>query len=171
VLEAYGIRGAPEAPQARAVFAGQADIVTVLPFADRTLDDEVLRCVSLDVPLLMLTYTFMVVFVVFALRRGASPCCTAGSAAGVACGGVLCVLASTLAGYGFCAICGVKFTQLQSILPFILLGIGVSAPSCPNPLSRRRFASPRAAALPLRCTPVTLGRLIAPSHASPPPPG
>jgi hypothetical protein len=132
-LAAVGIEGAPEG-SADVVSPKQTrfDSIEVWPFAMRSVDDELARIVTLDMPLMMAAYMIMTVLACVVLSRGCNGwcsalCCGARGETRIAlgCGGIGCVILSTLGGYGVCCALGVKFSQLQSILPFILVGIGV----------------------------------------------
>ena len=96
--------------------------------AFRSLDDELLRAVSGDIPLFSLTMTLMCSFCCIVLGK------SDGSGSGskwissrilLANGGLGLVMLAMIGGYGLCAGLGFEFTQLQQILPFILIGIGV----------------------------------------------
>ena len=67
-------------------------------------------------------YIIMVVLVGIMMADGCAP---GESQVIVSLCGVGTVLLSTFAAYGLCMAFGVPFTQLQQILPFILVGIGV----------------------------------------------
>lgn len=78
------------------------------------------RVVTTDVPLVMLEYLAMFLFVSFAVSYGQSE-----TKILQAVGCIMSVILSTMAGYGLCAFVGIPMTQLVFILPFILVGIGV----------------------------------------------
>lgn len=118
-LSCFGISGLPLNPKQDQTYKG----IHVFGQATRSLDDELLRIISLDVPLMMLTYVVMIFFACFALSRGLP--CTKKANMVLACGGVGAVMLSTVAAYGICAACGIPFTSLQQVLPFILVAIGV----------------------------------------------
>ena len=39
--------------------------------------------------------------------------------------GIFCVIMGIISGYGLCSACGVMYSSMHSILPFLLLGIGI----------------------------------------------
>lgn len=115
-LLALGLHGAPSNPVMRQVF----DALYVEVYGYRSLDAELTRVVTIDMPLVLLEYIVMYVFIVAALSWGAKT-----TKAGLAAGAVMSCMASMMAAYGVCAACGIPITQLIFILPFILVGIGV----------------------------------------------
>mmetsp|Transcript_54018 Transcript_54018/g.69363 ORF Transcript_54018/g.69363 Transcript_54018/m.69363 type:complete len:930 (+) Transcript_54018:98-2887(+) len=115
-LKVCGLKGAPANPRLKQPF----DSIYVLPYGDRSLDAEMTRVVTVDIPLVMTEYVVMFLFLAVALSYG-QPNTKVSQAAGT----VMSVTLSTMAGYGVCAACGIPMTQLVFILPFILVGIGV----------------------------------------------
>ena len=115
-LRACGVHGAPARPVLKQERAG----LFVVPYAYRTLDSELTRVVTIDMPLVMVEYLAMFAFIALALGYG-QRASKVGQAAGTVAGVVL----STMAAYGICAAAGIPMTQLILILPFILVGIGV----------------------------------------------
>lgn len=110
----------------------------------RSYDDELLRSVQGDIMLNAFCYSLMICYCWWLLNRNGSEelllqkvsdpaerrrlswkLWRIGNRYGVAMQGVLVVMMSTLAGYGFCLYLGIKFNSTLQILPFILLGIGV----------------------------------------------
>eukprot|EP01052_Picozoa_sp_SAG31_P035641 SAG31_NODE_4328_length_3351_cov_1.759225_3_plen_173_part_00 len=89
--------------------------------AFRSLDDELERAVGGDIILFLMTFVIMCAFCCLVL--GGTPCMR--SRILLANGGIILVVLGMVAGYGLCAGFGWKFTQLQQILPFILIGVGV----------------------------------------------
>ena len=90
----------------------------------RSLDDELLRAVSGDIVLFALTMNIMCTFCCVVLGRTCGGKCLE-SRFLLANGGLGLVMFAMIGGYGLCAGLGWQFTQLQQILPFILIGIGV----------------------------------------------
>ena len=115
-LLALGLRGAPSNPVMHQVY----DALYIEVYGYRSLDAELTRVVTIDMPLVLLEYIVMYVFIVAALSWGAKT-----TKAGQAAGAVMSCVASMMAAYGVCAACGIPITQLIFILPFILVGIGV----------------------------------------------
>jgi hypothetical protein len=115
-LRSLGLQGAPSNPVLYQVF----DALYVQVYGYRSLDAELTRVVTIDLPLVGLEYLAMLVFIAVALSWGERT-----SKVGLAAGTVLSCVASTMAAYGVCAACGVPLTQLVFVLPFILVGIGV----------------------------------------------
>ena len=96
------------------------DRLYLVPNGYRSLDAELTRVVTIDLPLVLVEYVVMFLFVALALSWGQQ------STKAMQAGGTLgSVLLSTMTAYGICAACGVPLTQLVFILPFILVGIGV----------------------------------------------
>ena len=99
----------------------------VYKLVETSVDDELGRSVSTEIYLFVMTFTFMCLFCCTVLGRyqpGATCSCVKQRwAVGLA--GCSLVFASMGAGYGFASSTGAMFTQLQMVLPFILLGIGV----------------------------------------------
>jgi hypothetical protein len=92
--------------------------------AFRSLDDELLRAVSGDIVLFALTMNIMCTFCCIILGRTCGGRCMS-SRFLLANGGIGIVMFAMIAGYGLSAGLGFAFTQLQQVLPFILIGIGV----------------------------------------------
>ena len=90
----------------------------------RSLDDELLRAVSGDIVLFALTMNIMCTFCCIILGRTCGGRCVS-SRFLLGTGGIGLVMFGMLAGYGLSAGLGFAFTQLQQVLPFILIGIGV----------------------------------------------
>lgn len=88
--------------------------------AQRSVDDELARSVSGDVPLVLGTYLAMTVFLCFALGSLSGYRTRAGMA-GL---GVLSILIGAFCGYGVASGLGVPFTSLVQALVFLLVGIG-----------------------------------------------
>jgi hypothetical protein len=92
--------------------------------AMRSLDDELLRAVSGDIILFAMTMNIMCTFCCIVLGRTCGGHCMS-SRFLLANGGIGIVMFAMIAGYGLSAAMGYAFTQLQQVLPFILIGIGV----------------------------------------------
>ncbi len=101
--------------------SSQADIYYL---AARSLDDELAAAIFADIPLVGAAYLIMIFVCCFSLGGGIRQFPRDSNIA-LGLGGILCVLLSTLAGFGIAAACGAWFTSLHALLPFILLGIGV----------------------------------------------
>jgi len=105
--------------------------LTVFRVSNQSMDDELARNVSEEIFLFVLTFNFMVAFCCLVLgryRRGkeggiTSSCIMQRWSLGVAGCGL--VFVSMGVGYGVASAAGAKFTTLQMILPFVLLGVGV----------------------------------------------
>lgn len=130
VMEYELIRDSAERSKAweeKAIAANKAFAKTIAaPFKyvfvhSRSLDDEISRSITGDIHLMVLTYIIMIVFVCFALGQ-LDPVKFRGS---VGFGGVLLIIFAIVTGYGIVASLGYKFSSLNMILPFILIGIGV----------------------------------------------
>eukprot|EP00980_Cylindrotheca_fusiformis_P028513 scaffold22607_cov123-Cylindrotheca_fusiformis.AAC.10 len=91
-------------------------------FATRSFSDEFGDEISSDVMLVQISY--VVSFLYLGANLGAFKCGT-GSRWTMAFSGVMVVALSTAAGFGLSSIVGLFFGPIHSILPFILLGIGV----------------------------------------------
>lgn len=91
----------------------------------RSIDDELARAVSGDIALFAAALTIMCTFCCLILGRNAPCTGCLHSRVLLGIGGVGLIMLSMGAGYGLCSALGIDFTTLQSILPFILIGIGV----------------------------------------------
>ncbi|CAM9372874.1 unnamed protein product, partial [Hapterophycus canaliculatus] len=92
-------------------------------FTGRSIDDALAASVSGETFLFGLTYLIMLVFITVILGKcGAGPV-RRRTWLGVA--GVMIIIFSGVGAYGLNSACGVPFTTLAQILPFILIGIGV----------------------------------------------
>jgi Niemann-Pick C1 protein len=111
-----GVKNAPGDP----VLKQRYDSVRIYPLGYRSLEAEMTRVVTIDVPLVMLEYVAMFIFVGIAVSYGQSE-----TKISQAVGCIMSVIMSTMSGYGLCAFLGIPMTQLVFILPFILVGIGV----------------------------------------------
>ena len=91
-----------------------------------SLGEALNEAIAADLPLVGASYLIMVVFCCFSLgeglRKGAAGRRSSMSLGG---GAVFTVFMSTIAGYGISAGCGVWFTSLHSLLPLLLVGIGI----------------------------------------------
>uniref|UniRef100_A0A7S2YAG1 SSD domain-containing protein n=1 Tax=Entomoneis paludosa TaxID=265537 RepID=A0A7S2YAG1_9STRA len=88
--------------------------------AEGSFGDEFERAIFNDIPLIPLVFLIMSVFtaLVFTKRDKVQSRAFLGFCA------VLAVLLSLLSGFGFLFICGVPFTSMTQILPFVIFGIG-----------------------------------------------
>lgn len=89
--------------------------------AQRSFDDEFGRAIVADIPLVPAIFVVMSIFccLVFAKRHSVY------SQSLVGFGAVVSVLLSLLGGFGFMFVCGVPFTSMTQILPFVIFGIGL----------------------------------------------
>jgi predicted RND superfamily exporter protein len=115
-LASLGLRNAPSDPVMYQTF----DALYIQVYGDRSLDAELARVITIDMPLVVVEYVVMFAFIVCALSWGEKS-----TKAGLAAGAVMSCVASIMAAYGIIAACGVPITSLIFILPFILVGIGV----------------------------------------------
>ncbi len=92
-------------------------------FAERSFSDEFSRAIVKDIPLVPAVFVIMSIFtsLVFWQRDQVQSRATLGF------GAVCCVLLAIMTGYGLLFICGVPFTSMTQILPFIMFGIGLDA--------------------------------------------
>ena len=106
--------------------ASKASSFKVVYQAGISLDVALDEAIGADMPLVGAAYLIMVVFCCFSLgeglRKGAAGRRSSMSLGG---GAVFTVFMSTIAGYGISAGCGVWFTSLHSLLPLLLVGIGI----------------------------------------------
>jgi len=90
-------------------------------FAERSFSDEFSRAIASDIPLVGAAFGVMSAFASFVfMKRNAVQ-----SRSLLGFGAVVGVLMSIMTGYGLMFICGVPFTSITPILPFIMLGIGL----------------------------------------------
>lgn len=87
----------------------------------RSFDDEFTRAIEGDIPLLPVVFIIMSIFtcIVFSKRDKVMSRSLLGF------GGVVSVLLSILSGFGLMFTCGVPFTSMASLVPFIIFGIGL----------------------------------------------
>eukprot|EP00928_Gymnodinium_smaydae_P072258 TRINITY_DN55655_c0_g1_i1.p1 TRINITY_DN55655_c0_g1~~TRINITY_DN55655_c0_g1_i1.p1 ORF type:complete len:895 (+),score=110.27 TRINITY_DN55655_c0_g1_i1:61-2745(+) len=95
--------------------------ISVQCFGSFGLNGELGRNVSNDVPLFMLAFVVIVAFAAFVLGK---PEKCVESRKTLALFDALLIFGAIGAGFGFSMMCGVAFTAIQQILPFILMGIG-----------------------------------------------
>lgn len=86
-----------------------------------SLEDETTRSVYKDVPLVPCVFVIMSLFTCFIFSKRDK----VKSRSLLGLGAVICVFLSLVFGYGFMFICGVPFTFLSQILPFVMFGIGL----------------------------------------------
>mmetsp|Transcript_13411 Transcript_13411/g.25486 ORF Transcript_13411/g.25486 Transcript_13411/m.25486 type:complete len:905 (-) Transcript_13411:455-3169(-) len=89
--------------------------------AFRSFDDEMMRSIAKDIPLVPMVFIIMSVFCVIVFSKKNR--LYSRSMLGLC--GVVAVLMSIFAGYGLMFVCGVPFTSMTQILPFIISGIGL----------------------------------------------
>eukprot|EP00538_Stauroneis_constricta_P000207 CAMPEP_0119570782 /NCGR_PEP_ID=MMETSP1352-20130426/43788_1 /TAXON_ID=265584 /ORGANISM="Stauroneis constricta, Strain CCMP1120" /LENGTH=1044 /DNA_ID=CAMNT_0007620455 /DNA_START=143 /DNA_END=3276 /DNA_ORIENTATION=+ len=90
-------------------------------FAERSFSDEFTRAIVIDIPLVPLVFVVMSIFtcVVFFRRDYVKSKMILGF------GAVVSVFLSIMTGYGLLFLCGIPFTSMTQILPFIMFGIGM----------------------------------------------
>ena len=115
-LASLGLRDAPSNPVMYQIF----DALYIQVYGHRSLDAELARVITIDMPLVVVEYFIMYLFIMCALSWGEKS-----TRVGLAAGTVMSCVASIMAAYGIIAACGVPITSLIFILPFILVGIGV----------------------------------------------
>ena len=107
---------------------------------DLAFDEEISRSISGDIPLVGIAFALILTATVLSQLFRAQPSL---SSARLGAWGMLGVALSVAAGYGIVIWCGVPFTSLAQIGPFILLGVGVdgrasrSSPVPPDSLNAR----------------------------------
>jgi len=89
--------------------------------AARSFSDELIASVLSDLPLLPTVFIIMSVFTAFVFFKKHK----VQSQTLLGLGAVIAVLLSIISGFGLLFICGVPFTSLTQILPFIIFGIGL----------------------------------------------
>merc|ERR1712003_131820 len=89
--------------------------------AERSFDDEFLRAIASDLTLVPLVFIAMSIFTcaIFYKKNKIQ------SRSLLGLGAVVSVFLSIMTGFGFMFICGVPFTSMTQILPFVLFGIGL----------------------------------------------
>ena len=106
----------------RKAWAGDKDNNFQLEFLFyRSFGDEFMRAMLVDFPLLPLVFVVMSLLCVCVYARK-DPVF---SRAWLGFGAVVTVLLSLVASFGFLFICGVPFTELTPLLPFIMFGVGL----------------------------------------------
>ena len=88
----------------------------------RSIDDELGRSITGDIILMVITYLLMISFACFVLSKKLNG---VESRIGLASSGVGIILLSIMAGFGFSSGFGVGYNSLHSILPFIVVGVGI----------------------------------------------
>eukprot|EP00892_Ulva_mutabilis_P011134 jgi/Ulvmu1/8393/UM042_0100.1 len=103
---------------------GEADAVyTVARFTTRSFEDEFGSTIDGDLQLLQVAIIGIVVYTYVAISNSRDG--FVGSRLALTIGGLLNIGLAVLAAYGFGGYVGLLFTPLMSILPFIMIGIGV----------------------------------------------
>jgi len=95
--------------------------VQVVRLADRSLEDEISRAILNDIPLVPVVFLTMGMFTSLAFFRKNR----VRSRSLLGFGAVVSVLLSIMSGYGLMFCCGVPFTSMTQILPFVIFGIGL----------------------------------------------
>jgi len=98
--------------------------INVLPYATRSLDDELEKSVGGDIPLLAIAYTLMIAFASATLGK---PLHKLKGRAALATADVFIIIFASGAGYGLSSMIGTPFTALVQVLPFILIAIGIDS--------------------------------------------
>jgi hypothetical protein len=111
------VTGAPFAPHLHQKF----DHVKIYPLATRSTDDELLRIIFIDSPLIVVEYIVMAGYVTFCLSYGTNEIRNF-----VTIAGMTSVLLSTLTGYGLCGYLGIAFTTMSMVLPFVSISLFLS---------------------------------------------
>jgi predicted RND superfamily exporter protein len=90
-------------------------------FATRSFSDEIGASIGGDIKLISIGYLIIIIYLMINLGE----CnCLDGKIAVSGCG-ILTVGFSIVFSFGFSSLCGYKYTPVHSVLPFVLLGIGV----------------------------------------------
>lgn len=89
--------------------------------AESSFGEEFARAIVNDIPLVPLVFVIMSLFNCIAFAK----CDKLQSRSLLGLGAVVSVLLSLISGYGFMFLCGVPFTSMTQILPFIIFGIGL----------------------------------------------
>ena len=92
-----------------------------LVMAPRSMDDELQRLISQDIHLFLFSFIVMSIFSSFALGK----CDAVHSRTLLGILGIVMVIFGIIGSYGLCSMCGVPFSMMTMILPFILIGIGI----------------------------------------------
>ena len=96
--------------------------IYILPRAMRSIDDELQRNVGGDIGLFVMSFVIMGCFSSVTLGQVGT---WVDSRITLATAGTVMVVMAVGSGYALAMLCGVPFTTLQQILPFILIAIGV----------------------------------------------
>ncbi|XP_067679237.1 patched domain-containing protein 3-like [Haliotis asinina] len=100
---------------------GHSDLTGSYVFTRRSFSDEGGNAIQGDVTLLSAGYFILIIFVITVLGRFN----LVEQRIGLAFAGILCVGLSILVSFGLASLVGAEYGPLHSILPFLLLGIGV----------------------------------------------
>nr|KAG5711759.1 hypothetical protein BaRGS_023523 [Batillaria attramentaria] len=100
---------------------GHADLSSTFVFAFRSFSEEAGAAISGDVIYLSIGYMIVIIFVMIVLSR----CNLMEQRIGLTVAGILAVGLSILVSFGLASAVGFEYGPLQSVLPFLLLGIGV----------------------------------------------
>jgi len=100
----------------------KTDYIEVFVEDSSSFDDELERTITSDIPLFFFAYGTMFIFASLTLGSAFN---ILNNRAIVAIADVFGVILGTAAGYGVAALCGVSFTSIIQILPFVLVGIGL----------------------------------------------
>ena len=87
----------------------------------RSIPDELVRAIQKDLPLIPMVFGIMMVFCCLVFVR--KDRIQSRTLLGV--GSIVTIVCSMMTGYGLLFICGVPFTNMTQILPFVIFGIGL----------------------------------------------
>lgn len=102
--------------------------VTLESWTATTLDNEIMQTIDNDIPLVVVAILSMSLFTAVAMtrwRKNSSNQRFITSNFVLGLGATVTILLSAMTGYGFCSLCGVPFTFMSQMLPFVLFGIGI----------------------------------------------
>jgi Niemann-Pick C1 protein len=97
--------------------------INIFRFATRSFGDEFGNAIQSDISLLLIAYMVLLCYVAFNLGKLGNKCVNSRVALSAVV--LLTVGLSIAASTGLCSAFGVMYTPLHSVLPFVLLGIGV----------------------------------------------
>jgi Niemann-Pick C1 protein len=88
----------------------------------RSFDDEVKRGIVKDIPFMAMAFLIMGLFCAVYLSKRHNP---VRSQSVLGLGAVVTIILSIISGYGLLFICGVPFTSITQIFPYVMVGIGL----------------------------------------------
>ena len=95
--------------------------IEIVFFSDRLVDDEFVRMISDEMPLLLAVFLLMLIYLMFTL--GTLSC--SGARPWLALSAVIILLGALLIGFSIGLCCGTTFNAMVMLVPFILLGVGM----------------------------------------------